>query len=81
MKTFYTILTCLIFSTQLFAKPETEKLLKVLNMETTQKETIKQIIKTQIAQNPKIALIEKEYIEFMQKTVGWKSIKNDIVKI
>lgn len=83
MKTW--ILTiAILLPTSLFAQAkfkETTALMELMNMKQQQAQMIDLIVNGQVSANPSLKLVEKEYRALMNKTLGWESIKNDILKL
>ncbi len=58
-----------------------EELLKTLKMEMLLQKTIEQMLDVQLQQNPAIKPYKHVMLQFMNKYMGYNSLKNDLIKI
>ena len=58
-----------------------EQMLTLMDMPTVLKQSVDQMVKIQVQQNPTIAPYEAVMKEFLAKYMSWDSLKADMVKI
>lgn len=58
-----------------------EKLFVAINMEKTHAATLENIVQQQARTNPAMAALQPTMREFLDKYMGWKVVKDDMVKI
>jgi hypothetical protein len=62
-------------------KAAVEKLFDVMEMDKTQKQTIDLIVPNMVQQNPCLKPFENIMRDFLQKTVGFQNIKQDLIAL
>jgi len=59
----------------------TNQLFETMKLSETYQQTIERLLDLQITQNPNIATLKDVMLQFFEKYMGWKSIKDDMAKI
>ncbi len=76
---------CLSFSSYSFAdaasEKEATKLLDTMGMQQSVEQSMAQMLDIQIRQNPRMAQFRPVFKEFLNKHMGWASLKPEMVKI
>jgi uncharacterized protein len=86
MKKLIAVTLVLLFTISIQASEERDtkvvyELFETAKMSTVYQQTIEKMIETQTQQNPELIPIKDTMLKFLDKYMGWESIKKDMAKI